>query len=112
MKTELRIEKLGSHVVLLVEGNLTAQSASDFKGRLQKIEQEKGNLQLSLKNAGAIDVSALQLVRAFKQHMASASRDLQIIPPDSAEVISLLVKTGLFSILQSDSILKFNTKQK
>jgi anti-anti-sigma factor len=111
MKIEFEIKNLHNRSTLEVQGDLVAQNAAEFKAKLQSLHDEKGELQLSLKGAKSIDVSGVQLVKSFKQFAASSHRDLQIIPPDSDEVIHLLAKTGLFSILQPDTHLKFNTKQ-
>ena len=112
MKIDLRIEKYKDHSELSVGGDLTAQSAADFKKQLQELSDEEGELHLSLKNTNAVDVSGIQLVKVFRQFLMSSNRDLQITPPNNPDVIALLAKAGLFSILQSDTDLKFNTKQK
>lgn len=112
MKIDLRIEKSKNCSELLVKGDLTVQHAIDFKAQLQKLYGEEGDLQLSLKGTSSIDVSGLQLVRSFKQFVASSHRDLQVIPPDSTAIIELLAKAGLFFIVQTEANLKFNTKQK
>jgi anti-anti-sigma factor len=111
MKIDFNIAKDKELTTLNVSGDLVAQNAPGFKEQLQNLSNEEGAIQLSLKNTETIDVSALQLVKSFKQLVASTHRELQIVPPDSADIITLLAKAGLFSILQSHSNLKFNTKQ-
>src|SRR5258705_6483467 len=106
MKTEFTREHIKPDKnVLHVRGDLTVQWSAMFKEKLiqlQKIGVGKAKklvIVISLQEATAIDVSALQLLQAFKKVMESTGHSVSVVSPALPSLADLIIKSGWGNIL-------------
>jgi len=93
MKTEFTREHIKPDKnVLHVRGDLTVQWSAMFKEKLIQL-QEIGM------GATAIDVSALQLLHAFKKVMESTGHSVSVVSPALPSLADLIIKSGWGNIL-------------
>jgi hypothetical protein len=101
MKAEFKISKEKNRMSLTVTGDLIAQAGEQFKEQLHQLMDGIAMIQLSLKHVSAIDVSSIQLIKGFRTALDGTEKKVQILPPDSNELIELLNKTGLVGVIQT-----------
>jgi anti-anti-sigma factor len=97
MKTSFQTSKEANTLSLHIEGDLTIRSSADLQENLLNLAN-KIPVRLSLKNVSAIDVTAIQLLYAFRK--ANSSTDIMIAGPENEAVLNLLSRTGLLKLLQ------------
>jgi anti-anti-sigma factor len=95
MKAEITVTKLSTGARLKVKGDLTVQCAGEFKEKLVELSVGQGQTMLSLREAGAIDISAIQLLVALNNRLKVEGRRLALDWPERAEVNQLLETTGI-----------------
>ena len=91
--------------VLHAKGDLTIQWTPLFKETLiQLLKTGMGKskdlaIVISLQEATAIDVSALQLLHVFKKAMEATDHSVSIISPELPSLADLIIKSGWGPIL-------------
>lgn len=100
MKIEFKIEAVENLNTLKVSGDLTVQNGIDFKNHLQTLADAGGDIELCLRKIDTIDVSAIQLVKSFRQLVESLQKKFQVALPEQEDVLRLVNATGLLPLLR------------
>lgn len=105
MKAIFHIDKTDNHdCSLSVEGDLTVQSGEEFKLKLIALldhsENGNGTVEISLRDATAIDVSAIQLLYAVTEILSKSKGDFSVVWPENEDVAALIARTGFKRLLK------------
>jgi anti-anti-sigma regulatory factor len=96
MNAEFSIQTLTSGATMLsVKGDLTVQHSFAWREQLVSLHSTKGDLFISLKAIQAIDISAIQFLRAFNKECRNRKRHFTIQWPGDKSLNDLLNKTGV-----------------
>jgi anti-anti-sigma regulatory factor len=99
MKTEFEIKKQKTGGgTLVVKGELSVQAGYEFKEQLFSLLNTTGDLTISLEEIQSIDVSAIQLLYAFKKTWKGKS--LTVLWPEQGQTHDLIIKTNIKKVLQ------------
>jgi len=106
MKAVFHINKTSAEDCFLrVEGDLTVQNSVEFKSKLIELLDcaGSGTVEISLRDATAMDLSALQLLYAATQSLSKNKKTFSVIWPENESVETLITRTGFKPLLIFDS---------
>jgi anti-anti-sigma factor len=88
-------------VELAAFGELTANNATDFRSHLIKLLQHgrQRAYKLNLKNATALDASAIELIYILRRELSAVNASLILTLPADPEVKAFLMKTGFLQTI-------------
>ena len=101
MKPEYVLVESLEKDTLVVSGDLVARFNDQFKSELASFLKPKDVLELSLLHVESMDVTAIQLVYTFEGLVRKMNKKLQIVPPSDIQLVSLLERTGFFSMFKT-----------
>lgn len=99
MKELFTIKKMksgGMHLIL--KGDLTVQHCQSLKENLKTLLAANGEVKISMQAIQSLDVSAVQLLSAFRKVFVGGS--LEISWPESPAINELITKTGIKQVLE------------
>jgi hypothetical protein len=99
MTSALKLNDKGNTLEIELEGDFVLRSCDEIKIQLLKSLDRSGAETLVLKDATSFDVSAIQLVFAWKKSLEKQGRIATVVLPDNQDIKDLLSKTGITQIL-------------
>jgi anti-anti-sigma regulatory factor len=104
MQATFKIKRLKTGDIKLdLAGDLAIKHSIEFKDVLSKCLVEKRNIEISLKEITSIDVTAIQLIQAFKNELISNSIKLSVVLPSNESILLSLRNAGLINIFTNNS---------
>ncbi len=101
MKPEFTVKKQkAGDVELVIKGDLIVQYSLAFKESLAALVSSKGKVAISLQAIQSIDISAIQLLSAFKVLHKKTGVHFSIRWPENKSINELLDKTGIQQAMQ------------
>jgi len=88
---------------LYVNGDLVIKNSIAFKELLSKAIKGSTDIILLLEEVTNIDVTSIQLIRAFVKDMKKKGLNVVIVPPQKSSVIISLKQTGFYNLILSNN---------
>jgi anti-anti-sigma regulatory factor len=97
--TIITIKQTEKNLQMISDGEFNIQNSSSIKSFLLESLSRSGNEILILSDVAAFDVSAIQLVYAWKKELEMQGRTANVLFPISESLKDLLEKAGITKIL-------------
>ncbi|MFN3555445.1 MAG: hypothetical protein ACK4VN_05735 [Bacteroidales bacterium] len=80
---------------LIFQGNLTLQNAGQIKALLKSQDIPSEHCQIVAKDVAGMDVSFLQIVEAYKEHLRQEGKKVSVIIDLPYDLKTLMVNAGI-----------------
>jgi anti-anti-sigma factor len=98
-RSDIAAQQRESKTTIQLRGDLTVRHAYALQQRLSELARTPADAVLDLSDATALDVSAVQLVMAFKRATTAQGRAFSFVPPTDPALAQLMANTGIQHLL-------------
>lgn len=98
-RSDIAVQKLEGTTTIYLRGDLTVRHAPLLQQRLSELARTPADTVLDLSDVTAVDVSAVQLLSAFKRTTTAQGRSFSFVPPTDPALAQLMANTSIHYLL-------------
>jgi anti-anti-sigma regulatory factor len=98
-RSDIAVQKRKDTTTIRLGGDVTVRIAAVLQQRLSQLARTPADTVIDLSHATAVDVSAVQLLMAFKRTTKAEGRTFSFLPPTDPALARLMANTGIQYLL-------------